>query len=287
MAIPLRMLAVAAVAALAGAAGGLFYATRTTERAAATPPAPVAALPLILPTAPPTAPTVQRPAPLALPPRPAAAAAALRVGSEGYGPHIERAFVGTDAAEAWEAVQWLRLCASNEARRSSYEQARAVGVVPEVMTQLMREADDESRRCQTVTAQHQAMLAGLASRAMRARIPGAATAYAGAVAPAELTAEQRREVADAMRQEANAGAPSLLDAALSNRAWGLTDEERLSYLYAFTRLYDSHAGAGATVEALIKQGAVPFTAPPTPAQIAAAKLAGQQIIDLVRPDTKP
>ncbi|CAM3784742.1 hypothetical protein [Roseateles saccharophilus] len=278
--------ALAALAALAGVVGVFFYATRTPDDKPAAPPAAVAALPLMLPAAPaqPAAASAALPAVQSTAPAPAAV---QRVGSEGYGPHIERAFVGTDAADAWEAVKWLRLCASNEARRSSYEQARAVGVVPEVMTQLMREADDESRRCQTVTAQHQAMLAGLASRAMRARIPGAATTYAGAVVPGELTAEQRREVADAMRQEANAGAPSLLDAALSNRAWGLTDEERLSYLYAFTRLYDSHAGAGATVEALIKQGAVPFTAPPTPAQIAAAKLAGQQIIDLVRPDTKP
>jgi len=280
---------VAAVVALA-CATALFYAMRGAEEApATTTPVPVAALPLILPaaSAPPASAARLPVAPPRVASEPPTSVAAPRVGSEGYGPHIDGAFAGNDAAQAFEAVQWLRLCASNESRRSSYEQARAAGVVPEVTTQLMREADDEFRRCQTITTQHQAMLAELALRAMHARIPGAATTYAAAVAPGELTPDQRREVAEAMRQEAQAGAPSMLDAALSNKAWGLTDEERLSFLYAFSQIYDSNLGAKATVEALVKQGVVPLTATPTPAQIAAAQLAGQRIIDRMRPDTTP
>lgn len=89
---------------------------------------------------------------------PTPASARPQVGSEGYGPHIERAQASADPASAWQAVRWLRDCASVEQRRTSYELARAHGAVPELMTQLMQEMEAESRRCQTVTAMHRAML---------------------------------------------------------------------------------------------------------------------------------
>lgn len=113
----------------------------------------------------------------------AAAPRARQVGPEGYGPSIERAQAGHDPQAAWEAVQWLRQCSNNEARRTSFELMRNQGVSPEMMTQLMVEADAEARRCQTVTAAHQALLPELASRAMRAGLPEAASAYAAAAFP--------------------------------------------------------------------------------------------------------
>jgi hypothetical protein len=252
------------------------------------PPAeatPMAALPLALPQVTPQAASQAGlpalPAPAATGTK-AGAAAALRIGSEGYGPHIERAQAGNDAAAAWEAVRWLRNCTSTEQRRNSFEQARNVGVSPEMMTQLMQEADAEARRCQTVTAQHQAMLPELAARAMRAGVPEAASAYAGAVFAGDLTPAQRQEVADAMRRDARTGdAQSLLGASVSNEAWGLSDAERLSYLYALGELPDQ-PGARAAAKALLEQGVIRFKVDPTPEQVAAAKAAAHLIAEQAR-----
>lgn len=258
---------------------------------AATPPAPaVAALPLNLPPAASAASmaggTAAQAAPAALMPPLAAKPPDRRVGSEGYGPHIESAQTGNDAAAAWEAVQWMRGCASIEQRRTSYELARSNGAVPEMMTQLMQEVDAEARLCQTVTAQHRALLPELASRAMRAGVPEAASAYAAAVFAGDLSPAQRQEVTDAMRRDAQAGHPmSLLNAALANEAWGLNDAERLAFLYAYGEM--NQPGAQATVMALAKQGSIRLKAPPSQAQVDAAKLDGQRILDRLKATGKP
>lgn len=204
--------------------------------------------------------------------------AAPRIGSEGYGPHIDRAVAGDDAAAAWEAVRWLRLCASNETRRNSLETVRNQGVSPEMMTQMMVEADAEARRCQTVTAQHRVMLPELASRAVRAGVAEAASAFAASTFSGDLTAAQRQQVAEAMRRDALAGdGPSLVNAATSNPAWGLSDAERLSFLMAYAELPD-HPEAKGTAKSLLERGALHLAAPPTPQQMAAAREAAQQIL---------
>ncbi|MFG6489649.1 hypothetical protein ACG04R_23435 [Roseateles sp. BYS78W] len=223
-----------------------------------------------------------------LPARPATSAPPPpRIGSEGYGPHIDRAQAGNDAQAAWEAVQWLRNCTSTEARRNSFENVRNQGVAPELMTQLMVEADAEARRCQTVTAQHRAMLPELAARAMRGGVPEAASAYAESVFPGDLTPAQRQEVANAMRRDANAGdALSLLGAMLANEAWGLSDAEKLGYLTAYGNLPDQ-PDATTTAKTLLEQGIVRFKAPPTPEQLAVAKQAAQAIVERARAKAMP
>lgn len=198
----------------------------------------------------------------------ATAPSAPRIGAEGYGPHIERAHAGTDAKTAWEAVQWMRQCATNEGRRFSFEQMRNQGVSPEMMTQLMVEADAEARRCQTVTDSHRALLPELAARAMRAGLPEAASAYAGAVFAGDLTAAQRQEVTAAMRRDAQAGdVPSLLGALVANEAWGLTDDDRLTYLVAYAAL--GGQAAQSMAKALIDSGQIRFKQKPTPDQLEA------------------
>lgn len=269
-----------ALVALAGVASLLLIPHVSNE---APPASPASAQARALRSAPPSAvaPQAAGPTPSVAPVPAAAMVAPLRVGSEGYGPHIDRAQAGNDAQAAWEAVGWLRLCASTEARRDSYERARNLGVVPEAMTEMMREADAEARRCQTVTTQHQALLPELASRAMRAGVPDAASAYANAVFPGDLTPEQRRAVADAMRRDARSGSMGLLEVARSNEAWGLSDEERLAFLYAYGELF-SDLAAKAHVKALMQQGSIPFRSPPTPERLAEAQVAGQQIVDRAR-----
>ncbi|KQY90665.1 hypothetical protein [Pelomonas sp. Root1444] len=217
----------------------------------------------------------------------ASSASAPRIGSEGYGPHIERAQAGSDAAAAWEAIQWLRNCTTTEARRYSFEQVRAQGIEPEMMTQLMVEVDAEARRCQTVTARHQALLPELAARAMRAGVPEAAAAYANTVFPGGLTPSQRQEVADALRRDARAGdVRSLLGAAQANEAWGLSDAERLAFLAAYGQT-PGHGSTGLNVKLYAEQGAIRLQAPPTPEQLVAAKLAGQQIVEPARANAQP
>ncbi len=277
-----RWLLLAVLAALAGA-GALFHALHAPDENPPAQPAPVAALPLVLPAAVPSgasavAPKAQ-PATAAATP---ATASSPRIGSEGYGPHIERAQAGNDAAEAWEAVRWLRLCASNEIRRNSFETVRNQGISPEMMTQLMVEADADERRCQTVTARHRALLPELAARAMRGGVPEAASAYAGAVFPGDLTPAQRQEVADAMRRDALSGhSLGLLGAIMANEAWGLSDTERLAFLMAYGELPD-HPETKAMAKVLVEQHLVHFKDTPTPEQQAAAKLAAQQILDRLR-----
>lgn len=271
------LLTLVALAALAG----LILMQREPDEVPVPKPQAVEALPLTLPS------TTQASAPPpGLAPRPTDGAQgdarktpARQIGSEGYGPHIERARAGNDAAQAWEAVGWLRSCATNEARRSGLEQFRNQGIATDFMTHRMQELDEEARLCQTVTALHQAMLPELASRAMRAGVPEAASAYAGAVFAGDLTPEQRREVADAMRRDASTGdAASLLGAILSNEAWGLTDAERLSFMHAYAETGEQ-LGHKAVIKTLIEQGSIKFKTPPTPEQLAAAKVAGQQIVD--------
>lgn len=275
-----------ALAGLAGACAlGLAFITMT-EPAPPPAPAPVQPLPLALPTAP-AEPRAMPPAADAATPAPAATTqapppATPTIGSEGYGPHIERALAGTSPDEAWEAVQWLQSCASAEQRRTSVEVTRGLGVEPALMTQLMQATDAEIRRCQTVTAQHRAMRAELAARAMHAGIHDAAAAYADAVSPAALTPTERREVTDAMRRDAEAGFPgSLLDMADSAAGWGISDEDRLRYLFAFAELQPL-LGGRAVVEARLKQGTIPFQTAPTPAQLAAGQRAGGELAARIR-----
>ncbi|NCT82735.1 MAG: hypothetical protein GXC94_06300 [Comamonadaceae bacterium] len=214
------------------------------------------------------------------------AAATPRIGSEGYGPHIDRALAGTDAGQAWEAVQWLRQCASNPARRQSYESLRGDRIPQELLTQLMLEADAEERLCQTVTAWHWARLQELALRAIRGEVPNAASGYASMVKAGDIAPAPRQQVADALRRDANAGQPgSLVFALAEGAAWGLSDDERLAYLMALSEL-DGHGGP-ALVESWTSQGALAFKTAPTSRQLSAARVAGRQIVDRVRAGQAP
>ncbi|MEO6278699.1 hypothetical protein [Roseateles sp.] len=283
---PLRWSLLAAVVGLAAGGAGLYRALRAADALAPVTPAGAAVPQPSLPgTAQVDAPAaVQASGPGSIT-RPAAGSLAAappslpRVGSEGYGPYIERALAGNDAKAAWEAVQWLRQCASNEARRASFEQARNQGVVPEMTTQLMVEADAEARRCQTVTAQHRGMLPELSARAMRAGVPLAAQAYAAAVSPAGLAPAQRQEVADALRRDAVAAGTMGLSAAVeADEAWGLSDAERLGFVAALNQLAAQTKPGEFNLNGVMLSRSIRFKTPPTAEQQAAAQLAGQRIV---------
>lgn len=218
----------------------------------------------------------------------AASAPAQRViGSEGYGPHIDQAHAGADPLAAWEAARWLMDFASNETLRASLQGFRDQGLAPAAITRRMVELDAEARRCQTVTAAHQALLPELAARAMQAGVPGAAATYAEAARPNSLTLEQRREVADALRRDAWAGdAPSLLGAAFSNEAWGLSDAERLSFLLAYAGMPDPVFDTDNAI-ALEGQGALKLRSAPTAQQWEAARQTARELLARAGVDRRP
>lgn len=279
--VPVR---VAVAAAMALVALGLYLALR--EPAAPRPPAEPAALRLNLPlllqpgaSAPaataPTPASAPRPAPA----RPAvprtAAPAPTGVGSEGYGPVIDRALAGEPSAQPWEAVMLLRQCASNALRRGSFETARDQGAPAQIMTQLMVEADAEARRCQTVTPRQQALLPELVLRALRQGSAPAAAALAGVGLREELAPAQRLALAEGLRREARSGhAPTLAAVALAHEGWGLGDMERLTFAQAWlAQPAATDADLRATLEAL----ATGLRARLTPAQQLAARAAGEQL----------
>lgn len=273
--------------AVAVAAGLAVWLGMRGEPGKPTPPSSAASpVPLPWPTpgsAPASVPSAVGPAPRAQAPLPAAPAAPAGVGSEGYGPLVERIQAGTDAGQAWEAATVLRLCASSEQRRASFEKARNEGAPATLMTQLMQEEDAHARRCQTVTAQHQALLPELISRALRAGVPAALSAFSNAALLADLAPAQRVELAQVMRRNAQAGdRSSLLGAAMSHEAWGMSNAEKLAFLQAYDELSQGQPGK-ADVAALMERQAQLLT----PDQQAAARLAAQQIVARARAGRPP
>ncbi|OYT92260.1 MAG: hypothetical protein CFE43_09250 [Burkholderiales bacterium PBB3] len=201
------------------------------------------------------------------------------IGSEGYGPHIDRARDGADPKAAWQAVAWLQACRRNASDMQAYQQARDSGAMPEVLTRLIVETQAEARRCQTVSTQHQALLPELTLQAMRGGVAGAGVAYAGGQGFEQADPALQAELRSAIRRDASAGdRMTLFNAALSDARWGLSYEERLSYLLAFGLLSQ---GGAQHLQALGQSGEPKIPAPNS-AQAAAAQAAAQKIADTAK-----
>ena len=273
----------------AGAAAVAALLLRPLPPAAERPaPATVAPLPLGLPAASAaSAPSAQAALRTASTPGGLATPGPRPIGAEGFGPHLDQAHAGNDPQAAWEAVLWMRRCANNENRRQVSEDLRNQGFAPEFMTQRIIDIDAEARRCQTITPAHRTLLAPLALRAMRAGVPEAASAYADAVAPGDLTPSERAEVAEALRRDARSGRDTgLLAAAVAHPGWALSDEERLLFLLAATQLPRPMMTLDTALQ-MIPLGQVPLKNRPSPEQIAAALQASRQWVAEVRPDARP
>jgi hypothetical protein len=97
---------------------------------------------------------------------------------------------------------------------------------------------------------------------------------------------ERQEVMGAMRRDAVDGQPThALNVAITPEAWGLSDVERLTYLYVYSQL--EGPSAEAMTRALLTQGAIPFKAPPTQALLEAAQAEGQKILGRLRANKQP
>lgn len=116
------------------------------------------------------------------------------IGSEGFGPHVQRALDSGDPRQALEAARWIASCRPDMDVESmingTHPKYRLVLPADQRAAVITNERQNQ-RYCQTLTpdlmAQHQA----LALRALEAKVPGAGLAYYDSLnrdsrSPAEL-----------------------------------------------------------------------------------------------------
>jgi hypothetical protein len=119
---------------------------------------------------------------------------AAGIGSEGFGPHVQRALDSDDPRQALEAARWIASCRPDMDVESmingTHPKYRLVLPADQRAAVITNERQNQ-RYCQTLTpdlmAQHQA----LALRALEAKVPGAGLAYYDSLnrdsrSPAEL-----------------------------------------------------------------------------------------------------
>ncbi|MFY7864412.1 hypothetical protein [Roseateles sp.] len=139
----------------------------------------------------------------------------------------------------------------------------------------------EAGRCQTVIEAHQALLPGLALKAMRGKMPGAAAAYAGGRHWSQVDAALQSEVRNAIRADAQAGdLPTLYNAFNSDEAWGLAYTERLGFMAAWIALQPPGVGQ-AIIERTVNSGHLKVRAP-SATEMAEALLAARPIVETAR-----
>lgn len=212
------------------------------------------------------------------------------IGSEGYGPHIERAHQSDDPKAAWQAVIWLNQCANHAGLEEAWQSTLDRGVLPKeaaaFLTEHLAKHRAEAGRCQTVIDSHQAMLPDLALKAMRGKIPGAAAAYAGGHHWVQMDAAVQTEVRNAIRADAQAGdLPTLYNAFNSDEAWGLAYTERLGLMAAWIALQPPGVGQ-AVIEGRVNSGHLKMRAP-SATELTEALLAARKIYETARKAHKP
>lgn len=148
------------------------------------------------------------------------------VGSEGYGPHIQRAHASGDPERSWAATRWLLACKTNADAAQVVERSRAQlsGDHHQAVTEMLERLHADMRRCQTVTEAEYALEPELAWAAMRGGIPGAAAMAAMAARAQPLDGTKRQELLAALQRDALAGderAQIVLASPTASRQWGL------------------------------------------------------------------
>jgi len=278
---------------LCGAAAGAAYLWWSAEPSSAPAAAPelqstassAPALPLIAAPSPPSAPASAPPAV----PRTLPAQASDGIGSEGYGPHIERALASGNGKQAMQAIQWLQECQHNSVTQEAFESLRAQ--VPSgsasYVTGLIEKEQRTGRLCQTVTAQHQAMQTELAQIALQDKIPGAAAAYLTATSLAgtwqQLPSAQKDEVMASLRRDASSGERNSLTAAVFMGSFmGLSPVEQLTYVNVLVETsYMGGAAKDENIKVLLQAGHVDLSKL-SAEQVQAATTAAQRLLDSIR-----
>lgn len=229
MKIPLKLMAIGLLALSAYGAWVLFR------------PAPTSASHLLLNTSG-AAPAVAQDGRPAEPPKQAASPAmgeplaprpSPPPGAENYGEQIRQA-AESDNPQAWlKAAQQISACGS-VARSLDFIHAEKSAVPAELGKEAIESFEAEARRCQTVTAQQQAMQVELYRKAIQHKVPGAAYASLGSLGKKPTTPADKSLLLEGLRSEAATGhSRTLLHLAIFGKAqFGLSAIERRSYVLA-------------------------------------------------------
>ncbi|MBB5202735.1 hypothetical protein HNQ51_000028 [Inhella inkyongensis] len=156
---------------------------------------------------------------------------AAKIGSEGYGPHVQRALDSGDAAQALEAANWIAQCKPEfdvEAALNGTHPKYRIQVADEVRAEWIERERLTQRLCQTLTPDLLAQHRALAQRAFEAKLPGAGLALYKTLPREERNESERALALRALRADAERG-EALAVPVLALADLGLPRGEQLGY----------------------------------------------------------
>lgn len=231
----------AAALALAMATAAWLGRDATPAPAAEQPAAPPATRHLALPGASSTAGAAPTAAP-ASDAAPAPATPAPRgdgvqgIGSEGFGPHVQRALDSGDPRQALQAARWIASCRPDMDVESmingSHPKYRLV-LPAEARTDVITRERQNQRYCQTLTPDLMAQHPRLVSRALKAKVPGAGLAYYDSLDRDKRSPAELERALQALRDDVEQGQEMAVPL-LAVQSLGQSRVEQLAY----TKLMD-------------------------------------------------
>ena len=191
-------------------AGWRWLAAEPAHAAVAAAAAAASSSHLALPS-PPEPPASSSPQPAPRPAPPLQTGEWVRgIGSEGFGPHVQRALDSGDPRQALDAARWIASCRPDRDVESmingTHPKYRLV-LPPDARAEIITKERKNQRFCQTLTPDLMAQHNVLVSRALDAKVPGSGLAYCDSLDletrnPAELELALRGLRADAENGEA-------------------------------------------------------------------------------------
>ena len=203
----------------------------------------------------------------------------LKIGAEGYGPHVLEALESKDPQAVARALGWVERCAVAESTLDQIQKLRAerADMNPAVAAEAINRVQADQRRCQTLTPELVARVRELAFVAMQAGQRGAAYPYVEAMKFAPPDAE-KPQLLRSLNLDARAGdlrAMSVL--ARHGRDWGLDARDAEVYALATELLMQE---PNALIHAKSLDGSpvtLPSLQPSSPAQMEAARALAEAV----------
>ncbi|MEK8045770.1 hypothetical protein [Ideonella margarita] len=163
-----------------------------------------------------------------------ASGSAAGIGSEGFGPHVQRALDSGDPRQALDAARWINSCRPDMDVESmingSHPKYRLVLPADQQASVITKERQNQ-RRCQTLTPDLMAQQSMLALRALDAKVPGAGLVYYNGLNPEARSPAELERALEGLRVDAAHGE----EMAVPLLAIGKLGQSRVEQL-AYTRL---------------------------------------------------
>ena len=153
------------------------------------------------------------------------------IGSEGFGPHVQRALDSGDPRQALDAARWTAKCHPDndaEAMLSGNHPKYRLVLSPEARQKVITNARKEQRRCQTLTPDLKAQHRALALRALDAKVPGSGLAYYQSLDRENRSPAELARALQGLRQDVEQG-QDLAVPPLALAELGQSRAERLAY----------------------------------------------------------